>query len=441
MANTDKLSLPLIEPNMTADVPRDVNALAEAVDAKVGVAGGLAVLGADGKVPADQLNVKDPADASLTQKGIVQLTNATNSTSETLAPTAKALKTTYDLANSAYRARGNVPSDWNTAILSGNYAVALANWTGYSNYPAGSYTYGKLVVHGDYGLRVQTYHTHDNPGRVYTRVSFNDTDWRAWTEVITSNTTANWQKYRLTTDTGSNILYISGDLNNLTKNGFYAGENLGNCPLGKALGTWAYIEVMSLDGTSGYVIQKLYNLHGDFSFYVRTQKSGTWGPWSQDLFTSVVDGKGAVAGVINGKGGTASASNSFAELATAITNLPVKRFASGTFNGQSAQATSNTVGVGMTVAVALPFTVNRVFIRVVLAETDGTRHVDAIVMSSSVFNDNISAKGWRNNYVNVGYLEPPIQGFSVKLSGSRIDAYAGGSPVAKISAYEWWAYE
>ncbi|MBU9705933.1 phage tail protein [Paenibacillus sp. AK121] len=102
MANTDKLNLPLIEPNMTADVPRDMNALAEAIDAKAGVAGGLAVLGADGKVPAGQLNVKDPVDASTTVKGIVQLTNATNSTSETLAPTAKALKTANDRANEAY---------------------------------------------------------------------------------------------------------------------------------------------------------------------------------------------------------------------------------------------------------------------------------------------------------------------------------------------------
>ncbi|MFK4304373.1 hypothetical protein ABH892_004513 [Paenibacillus sp. RC254] len=442
MANTDKLDLPLIESNMTADVPRDMNALAEAVDAKVGVAGGLAVLGADGKVPADQLNVKDPVDASLTQKGIVQLTNATNSTSETLAPTAKALKTTYDLAASAYRHRGNAPNDWNTAILSGNYAVAVANWAGYSNYPAGSYTYGKLVVHGDYGLRVQIYYTHDNPGRVYTRVSFNDTDWRAWTEEITSNTASNWQKHKLTGDGGINTQLSAGtDLNNVIKNGFYTGEGLLNCPIGSALGNWAYIEVMALSTDGAHVIQKLYSLFGDATFYMRTRKSGTWGPWSQDLFTSVVDGKGAVAGAINGKGGSANASNSFAELAAAVTNLPVKRFASGTFNGQSAQATSNAVGVEMTVSVSLPFTVTRVFIRVVLAETDGTRHIDAILMTSSVFNDNKSAKGWRNNYVNAGYLEPPIQGFSVKLSGSRIDAYAGGSPIAKISAYEWWAYE
>ncbi|MEK5378057.1 tail fiber protein [Paenibacillus sp. FSL P2-0173] len=387
------------------------------------------------------LNVKVP-DASTTQKGIVQLTNSTNSTSETLAPTAKALKTTYDLANSAYRHRGNAPTDWNTAILSGNYAVAVANWTGYSNYPTGSYTYGKLVVHGDYGLRVQIYYTHDNPGRIFTRVSFNDTDWRPWTEEITTNTAANWQKYKLTTDVGSNNLIIGADLNNITRNGFYAGENLANCPLGTSQGIWAYVEVMTLDANSGYVIQKLYNLHGEATMYMRTCRSGTWGPWSQDLFTSVVNGKGAVAGAINGKGGSASASNSFAELAAAITNLPVKRWATGTLNGQSAQATSTVNGVDMRITVTgLPFTVNRLFVRVILAETDGTRHIDAVLMTSSTFNDNKGAKGWRNNYVNIGYIEPPIQGFNVLLSSSRIDAYAGGSPIAKISAYEWWAYE
>lgn len=40
-------------------------------------------------------------DASLTEKGIVQLTNATDSISETIAPTAKALKSAYDLASNA----------------------------------------------------------------------------------------------------------------------------------------------------------------------------------------------------------------------------------------------------------------------------------------------------------------------------------------------------
>jgi hypothetical protein len=126
--------------------------------------------------------------ASLTQAGIVQLTSDINSTSETLAATAKGLKTAYDLANSAYRSRGNVPLDWNSATLSGDYNVSLANWTGYSNYPAGAYNYGVLVVDiitG--GACQQTYYTHDNPGRVFQRISYGGANWRPWTEVLTTS--------------------------------------------------------------------------------------------------------------------------------------------------------------------------------------------------------------------------------------------------------------
>jgi hypothetical protein len=423
MVTTEKLGLPLIEPNMTADVPRDMNALAEAVDAKVGVAGGLAVLGADGKVPADQLNVKDPADASLTQKGIVQLSEATNSTSNTMAATPKAVKTAYDLANSAYRDRGNVPLNWNDAILSGNYNVAVSAWTGYSNYPAGSYGYGKLVVDYNGGACVQTYYTHDNPGRIFTRISFNGADWRPWTEVLTM--TSGVVSKDIVIAGPEKGLVIKNPDNNATGIRLQAGGDgrfyiqKANAATGAGDGNLVWIN--STDGN-------LYWPGGDLN----------------SLKQSVVDGKSAVAGAINGKGGNASGSNTFAELAAAVTNLPVKRWASGTFNGQSATATSSANGVDMTVSVALPFTVTRVFIRVVLEDTQGTstsRQVDAFVMTSSTFNDNKSAKGWRNNYVNAGYLEPPIQGFSVKLSGSRIDAYAGGTYIAKLSAYEWFAYE
>ncbi|HFG3995479.1 TPA: tail fiber protein, partial [Escherichia coli] len=44
-------------------------------------------------------------DATLTSKGIVQLSNATNSTSEKLAATPKAVKAAYDLANAKYTAQ------------------------------------------------------------------------------------------------------------------------------------------------------------------------------------------------------------------------------------------------------------------------------------------------------------------------------------------------
>lgn len=54
---TPKLNLPTITGNETADVPRDFNAIANAIDNKAGAADGLATLGPDGKVPSNQVNV------------------------------------------------------------------------------------------------------------------------------------------------------------------------------------------------------------------------------------------------------------------------------------------------------------------------------------------------------------------------------------------------
>lgn len=93
---TTKLNLPLIDGSNTADVVRDMNALANAVDNKAGVSDGLATLDASGKVPASQLNVSAPPDASTSTKGVVQLSNSTTSTSEALAATPKAVKDAKD---------------------------------------------------------------------------------------------------------------------------------------------------------------------------------------------------------------------------------------------------------------------------------------------------------------------------------------------------------
>lgn len=93
---TTKLNLPLIDGTNTADVVRDMNALANAVDNKAGVSDGLATLDASGKVPASQLNVSAPPDATTSTKGVVQLSNNTTSTSETLAATPKAVKDAKD---------------------------------------------------------------------------------------------------------------------------------------------------------------------------------------------------------------------------------------------------------------------------------------------------------------------------------------------------------
>ncbi|HAX6859857.1 TPA: phage tail protein [Escherichia coli] len=58
----------------------------------------------DDKIAEHEQSRRHP-DASLTAKGFTQLSNATNSTSETLAATPKAVKVAYDLANGKYTAQ------------------------------------------------------------------------------------------------------------------------------------------------------------------------------------------------------------------------------------------------------------------------------------------------------------------------------------------------
>ncbi|HCK2468050.1 phage tail protein [Escherichia sp. 14.0985] len=58
----------------------------------------------DDKISEHEQSRRHP-DASLTEKGFTQLSSATNSTSETLAATPKAVKAAYDLANGKYTAQ------------------------------------------------------------------------------------------------------------------------------------------------------------------------------------------------------------------------------------------------------------------------------------------------------------------------------------------------
>ncbi|MCM3281507.1 phage tail protein [Exiguobacterium sp. MER 193] len=64
-----------------------------------GVANGVASLGSDGKVPATQLNISAPTDASTTIKGIVMLEDSVASTSTTKAATPNSVKQANDNAN------------------------------------------------------------------------------------------------------------------------------------------------------------------------------------------------------------------------------------------------------------------------------------------------------------------------------------------------------
>lgn len=99
---TSRLGLPTITGNMTNDMVRDLNALAEAVDEKVAPKNAT-----DNLATKDELTNHVGESASTTKKGHVQLSSATNSISEVLAATPKAVKEAYDLANG--KANANHP--------------------------------------------------------------------------------------------------------------------------------------------------------------------------------------------------------------------------------------------------------------------------------------------------------------------------------------------
>ncbi len=152
---TEKLGLPTITGNMTADVVRDINALATAVDGKSGVANGLATLGADGKVPADQLNVQAPADASTTVKGIVMLEDSTSSTSIAKAATPKSVKSVND-ALTSHKSDGSAHGigDKNTLLTTNKATIVGAMNELFTNVSNGKELVGTAITDADNDLTV-----------------------------------------------------------------------------------------------------------------------------------------------------------------------------------------------------------------------------------------------------------------------------------------------
>ena len=93
---------------------------------------------------------------------------------------------------------------------------------------------------------------------------------------------------------------ISGtDLNNLTENGVYCGENFANSPNGST--DWYYINVLHLANNTTYYVTQVARGVNDFSIYARTRINGTWGGWQQIITGSGGNVSGALT--LTGNGG------------------------------------------------------------------------------------------------------------------------------------------
>ncbi|GEM_PF-4733016 len=133
-----------------------------------------------------------------------------------------------------------------------------------------------------------------------------------------------WQKHKLTTDDGLGQNISNQNLNDYRRGGTYLGENLANAPTTGA-GQWYIVEVQSMDpsATTGYVKQVAKSIFSN-SYRERTCVAGTWSAWSEDLFTSVVNGKNDVKQAGISKGGTFNQAGSvptFAELVAGINSI------------------------------------------------------------------------------------------------------------------------
>lgn len=244
----------------------------------------------------------------------------------------------------------------------------------------------------------------------------------AYDRAVTAETNAKnytdakpWQKAKLTGDDGKCVLLTTGtNLNSVIRNGFYNGSGLINAPNGAV--DWWYVEVLEHTSGDAYAIQKAYNFYAH-SFYMRVMQGGTWGPWSQDLFTSVVNGKNAIAAAIIDKQVPASGSDPFAVLAAKISQISTGfKVARGTL-AYDAKSVTN-----------LPFTPKIVLIRALYRSSlsgynafayghmvawkndDGTietGNYSEVSINSTVFTTiNLTNVVFGPNYVNFNYPYP-----------------------------------
>lgn len=224
-SNTPNLGLlkkdPMVDGNETFNIETMLNENWDKVDEAVG------------QVRKELGNIDvDIPEASLTEKGIVQLSSATNGARENVAATEKAVKAVKD----------DIPTLNNTTNSTSTTQAATAN-----------------AVKVAYDLAVTLQSNLNNIRDTY-------------------------QPYLVTSTVGDAILITGTNLNNNLKTGFYMGSNLTNAPSP----SWWYVQVIRHN--SEYFVQNAYSLDTNTPSYMQRKKvNGTWTSWSQMIVNNVND--------------------------------------------------------------------------------------------------------------------------------------------------------
>lgn len=284
----------------------------------------------------------DVPDASLTVKGKVQLSSATDSTSETMAATPKAVKTVSDtvktFANDTFIKKSVLlpdGTDMNNLMDEGEYyCPANSSVATFKNAPDNQACHVKVYRHA--GVNQMWYVFNPNDNRIFTRNYYADLGWGAWRQLI--DNTAPWQKRKLTEDNGLAVNINGQNLNNIVTSGFFSGSALINAPQNNQ--DWFYLEVIAMAPT--YVVQNIYELNnGSPTYRQRKLINGTWTAWSDDLFTSVANGKSGIANALSDMGVPTYPYNTFDTMAANIRQIRTGSRVGYTLSGNRADPSTN----------------------------------------------------------------------------------------------------
>lgn len=162
---------------------------------------------------------------------------------------------------------------------------------------------------------------------------------------------------------------------------------------------------------------------------------------ADQAFTQAVDLKNKIVRAINGKFGGANPDMSSDQIAAVITKLPVKRFASGTFNGQSAQAPNLSSGAEMNLVLSgLSFTPSSIFVRMDLTDPAGRVYLSGGIRGDTTAKRLELIDGGFNNSIRASTFTQQAGGFTMYVSSGTLRT-GGSTNYAVLRAYEWFAYE
>ncbi|UMY55375.1 MULTISPECIES: phage tail protein [Paenibacillus] len=341
-------------------------------------------------------------EATTTVKGIVRLSADYKSTSSVTVPISKALSDLYGIS---FVDRGKPFSvDWNFITLPGTHRIDVATLNPTSDHsPPGANPKGVLFV-GSVKVEEDIVIVHlyvDETGGIYKRIRTAAGVWVPWDGLASKNHTHSASDLPSASTQARGIVQINTSVSST-----------------------------ATDQAAAPIAVKTANDRANEAYNL-----------AQQSLTQAVDLKNKIVGAINGKFGGASSDMSSDQIAAVITNAPVKRFASGNFNGQSATSPGMASGVSLTLSASgLGFTPKGVFFRIELRDTSNKVYLGGTVYDERSFGRQGLTDGGFNNYVNAPWLTPQSGGFTIDVASGSLRTGGGGSQ-AVLKAYEWFAYE